>query len=212
MCLARSQKVPLVPGQHVESRVARSGNGFVEDLRPPCRDLSNVCVGHRLQVDDVKVIHALAVAEVLTRECSVVQQRLVGRVRTVDEQRSIALVGRDAASGEDCRENATPLCVRPLASVVRVPPSCTCQLLNDCRSAPAGPVAATSAKHAAAPRPASDFICLLICHSSLRKSSFCGSTERVIRSVVSPARRAAAATCSTDAASKKWRQVSSSAR
>src|SRR5437763_12280807 len=59
-------------------------------------------------------------------------------------------------------KNATPLCVRPLASVVPVPPSCTCQLLNDCRSAPAGPAAAASAKHAAAPRPANVFICLLI--------------------------------------------------
>src|SRR6266496_1692965 len=39
MCLARSQDVLLVRRQHVEGRVARSGNGFVEDLRPPRRDL-----------------------------------------------------------------------------------------------------------------------------------------------------------------------------
>ena len=42
MCLARSQNVLLVRRQHVEGRVARSGNGFVEDLCPPGRDLSNL--------------------------------------------------------------------------------------------------------------------------------------------------------------------------
>src|SRR5438270_884221 len=50
MCLARSQNVLLVRGQHVKGRVARSGNGFVEDLRPPGRDLSNVRVGHRFHL------------------------------------------------------------------------------------------------------------------------------------------------------------------
>ena len=104
MCLARSQDVLLVRRQHVEGRVARSGNGFVEDLRPPCRDLSNVRVGHRFQVDDVQVIHAHPVAEVLTEDCSVVEQRLVGRVRALDEQRRIALVRVDVASREDRRE------------------------------------------------------------------------------------------------------------
>ena len=51
---ARGANVPravadvlLVRGQRVEGRVARTGNGFVEDLRPLGRDLSNVRVGHR---------------------------------------------------------------------------------------------------------------------------------------------------------------------
>src|SRR2546430_4413005 len=108
---ARGANVPravagctLVRRQHVEGRVARSGNGLVEDLRPLGRDLSNVCVGYRFQVDDAQVIHAHPVAEVLTQECSVVEQRLVGRVRAVDEQPRIALVRGDVPTGEDRRE------------------------------------------------------------------------------------------------------------
>ena len=103
MCLARSQNVLLVPRQHVEGRVARSRNGFVEDLRPPGRDLPNILVGHQRQVDCVQALPLHPVRGGFPLWGTVVEQRLVGRVRAVDEQRRIALVRGDVAAREDRR-------------------------------------------------------------------------------------------------------------
>ena len=61
MCLARSQNVLLVRRQHVEGRVARSRNGFVEDLSPPGRDLSNVRVSAGPNATDKTLLHDGAV-------------------------------------------------------------------------------------------------------------------------------------------------------